>query len=67
MKFLSFYFTIFNIIVTPTPKAAFDYEKAESCGIPATIYFENMTEGGTDFEWSFGEGQWNHYLREFPC
>ncbi|MFT7603797.1 MAG: PKD repeat protein [Saprospiraceae bacterium] len=49
-------FTIFNIIVTATPVAAFDYEKAQSCGLPATIYFENQTEGGIDFEWSFGQG-----------
>jgi large repetitive protein len=49
-------FTIYNIIVTPSPEAFFDYEKAESCGLPATIYFENLSEGGIDFEWSFGEG-----------
>ncbi len=49
-------FTIFNIIVRPKPEAAFDFEKAQACGLPATIYFENLSQGGIDYEWSFGEG-----------
>ncbi len=49
-------FTIFNIIVTPKPLAEFDYKKESSCGLPATIYFENLSEGGLQYEWSFGEG-----------
>ncbi len=49
-------FTIFNITVRPKPEALFDYERSQSCGLPAVINFENLSEGGEAFEWSFGEG-----------
>ena len=49
-------YEVFNIIVTPRPTAIFDYERDASCGLPATIYFENNSIGAIGFTWSFGEG-----------
>jgi PKD repeat protein len=48
--------TVFNIIVSPIPMAAFDFEKEESCGLPAIINFENFSEGALDYQWLFGQG-----------
>jgi PKD repeat protein len=49
-------FTVFNIIVEPKPTAAFTFERAAQCGLPATIYFENQTVGAISYMWDFGEG-----------
>ncbi|MFK7808328.1 MAG: PKD domain-containing protein, partial [Saprospiraceae bacterium] len=48
--------TVYNIIVTPVPQADFYFEKEEICGLPATINFQNISEGALDYQWYFGEG-----------
>ncbi len=49
-------YSVFNIIVTPQPEAAFDFVREAACGLPATIHFENLSEGAIEYEWFFEEG-----------
>lgn len=47
--------SIFNILVNPVPEANFAFEKEQVCGLPAAIYFENLSIGASGFEWNFGD------------
>ncbi|HZV69305.1 MAG TPA: PKD domain-containing protein [Saprospiraceae bacterium] len=48
--------TIITVTVFPVPVAAFDYEKANECGVPADVSFNNLSTGGLAYDWSFGDG-----------
>ncbi len=47
--------SLLNILVNPVPEAIFDFEKEQVCGVPADIYFENLSEGASGFQWIFGD------------
>jgi PKD repeat protein len=49
--------TIFSIIkVYPKPNALFEYSPKDTCEGPVTVYMSNLTSGGTDYFWTFGNG-----------
>jgi PKD repeat protein len=46
-----------NIIVFPVPDAAFEFQKADTCGVPMDVQMINQTSGAIDYSWDFGDGQ----------
>lgn len=46
-----------SVNVFPVPVADFDFDKAETCGVPMNVTFTNQSIGGLDYTWSFGDGQ----------
>ncbi len=48
--------SIISVTVFPVPEAAFDYEKAKSCGTPVDVIFNNLSTGGVTYNWQFGDG-----------
>ena len=49
-------YTIYNVIVQPQPISDFSYTRNSDCGLPVSFNFQNISEGGIDYEWSFGDG-----------
>ncbi len=47
--------SVLNIIVHPSPDAAFDFERTSLCGLPAEIQFENESVGAIGYLWTFGD------------
>ncbi len=47
---------IIKVDVSPRSIAKFDIEAFDSCGIPATIIFDNGSTLSTDYTWTFGDG-----------
>ena len=45
-----------EVTVWPKPNADFDFIKAEDCGTPAFVVFENNSFDNLDNDWSFGDG-----------
>ena len=45
-----------NVHAYPVPSAAFAIETPISCGLPATIAFNNLSEGADGFSWDFADG-----------
>jgi len=48
---------IATVNVLPVPTADFDFDKAETCGVPMNVSFTNQSIGGLDYTWTFGDGQ----------
>lgn len=48
-----------SVNVFPVPAADFDFDKMEICGVPMEVSFTNLSIGGLDYAWSFGDGQGN--------
>lgn len=46
-----------SVNVFPVPIADFDFDKAETCGVPMNVFFTNQSIGGLDYTWTFGDGQ----------
>ena len=46
-----------NVQAFPVPNAAFAIETPVYCGLPATIAFNNLSEGADGFMWDFANGQ----------
>ncbi|HQW04133.1 MAG TPA: PKD domain-containing protein, partial [Saprospiraceae bacterium] len=46
-----------SVNVFPVPMADFDFDKAETCGVPMNVSFTNQSIGGLDYTWTFGDGQ----------
>ncbi len=48
--------TSLRIQVWPKPKAAFNFDKPEACGTPASVLFFNESTGAKGFSWTYGDG-----------
>jgi len=46
-----------SVNVFPVPVADFDFDKAEICGVPMEVIFNNQSIGGLDYTWTFGDAQ----------
>ena len=46
-----------TVNVYPLPLASFSFSPTASCIAPTDVQFTNLTLGGTDFFWDFGNGQ----------
>lgn len=49
--------TIATIRANPTPVAGFERKQTLPCGLPQKICFPTKDKGGTNYNWSFGNGQ----------
>jgi PKD repeat protein len=47
---------VLNVTSHPVPVAGFSYDADQTCGVPVTINFENLSQGAQGYEWSFGQG-----------
>ncbi len=48
-----------SVNVFPVPVADFNFDKMEICGVPMDVSFTNLSIGGLDYAWAFGDGQGN--------
>ncbi len=46
----------------PVPTANFDFQKATVCGVPMDVSFFNLSTGGLDYGWTFGDGSGSDVL-----
>lgn len=53
--------SVMNIIVHPSPNAAFDFERESLCGLPAEINFQNGSSGASGYVWIFGNETFSNY------
>ncbi|MEO6537964.1 MAG: PKD domain-containing protein [Ferruginibacter sp.] len=45
-----------NVVVLPKPSSGFTGSPISSCSAPLTVNFSNSSLGGTEYQWSFGDG-----------
>jgi len=48
--------TTINIAASPSTVADFTAVLSDSCGVPATLTLENLSQGSDNFAWNFGDG-----------
>jgi PKD repeat protein len=46
-----------TLYVRPVPTSDFAFAILDSCAIPAPVAFTNLSQGATNYEWRFGNGQ----------
>ncbi|WP_346320918.1 PKD domain-containing protein [Chitinophaga sp. YIM B06452] len=46
-----------DFVVKPAPQAAFSFDQAAICDVPATVKFTDKSQGATSWNWSFGNEQ----------
>jgi len=46
-----------QVVAFPVPSAAFTFTPDSSCVSPATVQFQNQSQGAVNFTWTFGNGQ----------
>lgn len=50
------------IFAHPLPEANFEIEKAQNCGLPVNVTFNNRSTGAEGFTWDLGEGLGSNFV-----